>query len=157
MKTLSKYQKILLFIGWMLFWLSLFLPINTSLGGLTDVGKSYYGFLSLFYSISSVFVLPTLIFGNENLSLVAGIILMSGLGICNLLIMFVTPTLLFVKKMNSFAKYLMITCAIYVCIAGTVVSYHFYPILYGHYIWCLSFVIVAVALNLKIEKQNFLS
>jgi hypothetical protein len=143
METLSKYQKILLFIGWMFFWLSIFLPINTSLGGLTDVGKSYYGFLSLFYSISSIFVLPTLI--------------MSGLGICNLLIMFVTPAFFFVKKMNRFAKYLMVTCTIYVCIAGTIVSYHFYPILYGHYIWCLSFVIVAVALNLKIDKQNFLS
>ena len=150
----SKHQRILLFIGWLLFWLSLFLPVNTSRGGLTDTGRSYVGFINLFYSIGSIFVLPSLVFDHKDSSFVFSTILMSGVGICDLLMIFAAPVLLFVKKTNSFTKYIMTFCAVYICTAGTVANYHFRPILYGHYVWCSSFIIVAIALYLKITNTN---
>ena len=128
--------------------------MNTSRGGLTDAGRSYIGFLNLFYSIISILILPTLVADHKDLSLT---ILTAGVGVCNLLMIFAVPVLAYFKKINKFAKYVMLACAIYVCIVGTAINYHFYPILFGHFIWCLAFVIVAIAASLKIKNQNVLS
>ncbi len=155
-KTLT-IRRLLLLIGWLVFWLSLFMPVNTSLGGLTDAGRPYYGFLSLFYSIISVFILPMLIFDHQDSSFVLGIIAMAGVGICNILMIFVVPFLIYSNQTKNFIKHTAIGCAVYICTVGTMVSWHFYPIRYGHYFWCVSFVIVAVALGFDLKKQNAFS
>ncbi|MDQ3180107.1 MAG: hypothetical protein M3Q33_06265, partial [Acidobacteriota bacterium] len=117
-KTLT-IRRLLLLIGWLVFWLSLFMPVNTSLGGLTDAGRPYYGFLSLFYSIISVFILPMLIFDHQDSSFVLGIIAMAGVGICNILMIFVVPFLIYSNQTKNFIKHTAIGCAVYICTVGT--------------------------------------
>lgn len=157
MKIFQSLWKTLLCCSWLLFWLSLFLPVNRSLGGLTDVGRPYYGFLNLFYSIVSIIILPTLIFDFKDASFALNIFSAAVLGICNLFVIFGVPVLLFTNRANKFAQYIAVSCAIYVCIFGTIISWHFYPIRYGHYVWCLSFIIMAFALTLKVKNKNALS
>ncbi len=157
MKIFQSLWKTLLCCGWLLFWLSLLLPMNTSLGGLTDAGKPYYGFLNLYYSIISIVILPMLIFDYQGASFALYTFLKAGLGICNLLMMFGIPILLFTNRVNKFARLVGVSCAVYVCIIGTIDSWHFYPIRYGHYVWCLSFVIMAFALTQKVNNKDALS
>lgn len=164
-KSLPIFWKILFFSGWIIFWLSMILPVNTSVGGLTDAGRPYRGFLNLFYSIISIIVIPEeIILGilnpkeyllKDNLSNTLGIFMMAGVGICNLLMIFSPLIWRFNLKLNL-TKYLIIACAAYVCIIGMVVSYHFYPIRYGHYVWCLSFIITACAFWAKAKYKNAL-
>jgi hypothetical protein len=153
MINIKLLYKILFFTGWILFWVSLFLPVNTSLGGLTDAGKPFDGFITLFYSIVALYALPEVVVHREN---VPFILLMAGIGICDLIMIF-SPLLLLLKRRQSvFFKYLMAVCAVYICIFGSIISYHFYPIRYGHYVWCLSFIITALAFILKYDdsRQN---
>ncbi|HEX7958050.1 MAG TPA: hypothetical protein VF508_13970, partial [Pyrinomonadaceae bacterium] len=41
----------LLLTGWGMFLFSIFLPVNVSIGGLTDPGQSHHGFINLMYSL----------------------------------------------------------------------------------------------------------
>ena len=142
---------ILFFIGWVMFWWSLFLPVNTSIGGLTDAGRPYYGFLHLFYSIVALYAVPAAVLRWNDLPFMTA---MAGVGICNLIMIFSPLLLLLKRKKSVFFKYLMPVCAVYICIFGTIVSYHFRPIRYGHYVWCLSFIIAAFAFILKYDDSR---
>lgn len=156
MNEASIIRKFLLTVGWLLFWLSLFTPVNTSIGGLTDAGKPYYGFLNLFYSIISIFIFPMLIFDHQDTSFALGVIANAGVGICNILMIFAVPFLIYSNTKKNIVKYIAVGCALYICTIGTVVSWHFYPIRYGYYIWCLSFIIVAFAFIVKAKTMNFM-
>jgi hypothetical protein len=158
MKVILFLPKILLAAGWLLFWWSLVLPFNTSLGGLNNAGTPQFGFLNLFYSIVSIMVVIPVVFNQQDgLAFVLSTILNAGVGICNL-VMIISPLIWLADFKNKFlAKYFMVVCAVYVCLFGTVVNYHFYPLRHGHYIWCLSFITVAYAFVLKIINKNALS
>jgi hypothetical protein len=54
------------------------------------------------------------------------------------------------------ARNVMVVAALYVCTVGFVFFRNF-PLLYGHYVWCLSFVAVAVALAAKVKQQHWLA
>jgi hypothetical protein len=155
MKEEKKSQiiwKCFLVFGWAIFWLSLFLPVNTSLGGLTDAGRPYYGFLNLFYSIVAILIIPTAILNaGKDFSFSLNMVLTAGVGVCNLVMIFSPLILLFRFRIQFLTKWLMVFCAVYSCVVGSSISYHFYPIRYGHYIWCLSFIIEAVAFNLRFD------
>jgi hypothetical protein len=153
MKVILSLPKILLFAGWLLFWWSLSLPFNTSLGGITDAGRPFYGELNLFYSIVALFIIPEAVTSGDGLFIIP----LAGVGICNLAMIF-SPAIWFVNFKNKFlAKYLMAVCAVYACLIGSMLSYHFYPVRYGHYIWCLSFITVAYAFALKIIYKDAFS
>ena len=136
--------KILFIIGWLLFWFSLFLPMNTSIGGLTDAGKPYFGFVNLFYSIVSILIVPEeIILGilnpdeylsGNNLSNFLGIFMTAGVGVCNLIMIFSPLIVWFNFKKNALVSSIMIVCALYICTIGSIVSHHFYPIRYGHFV-----------------------
>src|SRR5262247_2885327 len=137
-------RKTLTISGWALFVLSIFLPINMSTGGLTDPGEPHSGFIRLFYSLAIIYS----IFFEEhywgNVYEQLDIILMAGLGLCNLVILLSPISLFFKSRKRRLIKFLMTITAIYVCTVGFIV-YRNLPLLYGHYVWCLSSVIIAVA------------
>jgi hypothetical protein len=137
-------RKVLTISGWALFLLSIFLPINRSIGGLTDPGESHYGILGLFYSLAMIYSIFFEKYDWGNGKEMLFMFFMAGLGLCNLVILLSPISLLLQDQKRSLIKYLMTFTAIYVCTIGFVV-YKNLPLLYGHYIWCLSFVIIAVA------------
>lgn len=133
------------------------LPMNTSAGGLTDAGRPYPGFLNFFYSIIAILVVVPEIFSpKDGLFYTLRTILEVGVGFSNLLLIFSPAGFLLNSKNEVYLKYLMAGCAVYICTIGSMLSYHFYPIRYGHYIWCLSFILVAFSLFIKGRTKNFI-
>ncbi len=155
MKSSQIIWKILAVFGWTVFWLTLYLPVNTSLGGITDAGTPYNGFLNLFYSIVAIIMFPMAILNiGEDFSFSLNMILIAGIGICNLVMIF-SPLIIFFRFKNKFLnKWLMIFCAVYICVIGSIINYHFSPICYGHYVWCLSFIIAATAFRIRFHDIN---
>ena len=77
-----------------------------------------------------------------------------GIGIIGLfnLLMLIAPTLLLLRgKKSSWVRWIIAFAALFVCTVGFLIFQNL-QLLYGYYVWCLSFVIVAVALNRK-ESQ----
>jgi hypothetical protein len=130
--------------------------LNISIGGLTDAGKPHYGIVGLFYSIAMIhsifFEMQS--WGNSREEL--DMVLMTGLGLCNILI-FLSPISLLLSGWKArLARCVMTVAATYVCIFGFV-AYRDFPRLYGYYVWCLSFVIVAVAQYIDFSKMKALT
>jgi hypothetical protein len=158
MNVINKLPKsYLLLIGWAMFIVAIFLPVNVSIGGLTDAGRPHIGLINLFYSFACIYIIPFEGLPWNNLRETANIFMEAGLGICNFLLL-LSPAVLWLKgKKAVWAGRLMIVATLYVCTIGFVV-YRNFPLLYGHYVWCLSFIVVAVALNLmKPKPENNLS
>jgi hypothetical protein len=137
-------REALTILGWALFVLSIFLPINISIGGFTEPGEPHSGFIGLIYSLAMIYSIffEEPYWGNRQKML--DIILMAGLGLCNLVILLSPISLFFKSRKPRLIKFVMTITAIYVCTIGFVV-YRNLPLLYGHYIWCLSSVIIAIA------------
>jgi hypothetical protein len=55
--TMKVPSKELLLVGWAMFVLSIFLPVNISIGGLTDPGQSHFGFINIMYSLFSFVII----------------------------------------------------------------------------------------------------
>jgi hypothetical protein len=149
----------LLLTGWGMFLFSIFLPVNVSIGGLTDPGQPHYGFINLMYSLFSFAIifevfegLPAHVDVIEALDLIC----LMGLGLCNLLILVSPITLGLSGRKAIWARNVMVVAALYVCTFGFVFFRNF-PLLYGHYVWCLSFVAVAVAQAAKVKQQRWLA
>jgi hypothetical protein len=149
----------LLLAGWGMFLLSMVLPVNVSIGGLTDPGQLHFGFINLMYSLFSFAIifgvfegLPAHVDVIEALDLLC----LMGLGLCNLLILFSPITLGLSGRKAIWARNVTVVAALYVCTAGFVFFRNF-PLLYGHYVWCLSFVAVAVALAAKVKQEHRLA
>lgn len=137
-----------LLIGWSIFLLTMILPVNVSIGGLTDPGQPHSGFINVFYSFLCIVIIISEGLKWDDRREALTIILDAGLGVFNFLMLIAPSFLLLRGKKAEVAQSVMIVAAIYVCTAGFVV-YRMFPLLYGHYVWCLSFIIVALALNLR--------
>lgn len=145
-------RKTLLLIGWTIFLLSCFLPVNISIGGLTDPGQPHLGFINLMYSLFSFGIIIEG-FRFEDIVEALDILSLVGLGLCNVLLL-ISPAMLLLKDRKAvWARNMMILAALYVCTVGFIFFRNF-PLLYGHYVWCLSFVVVAVAFNRSEENQE---
>ena len=141
--------------------------MNTSLGGLNNAGTPYDGVINLFYSILSILIIPEQIVlvilkpdeynAGEDLSNTVSFFMMAGVGICNLLMIFAPLFLLLKNYKNQLVSKVMIACALYICIIGTMANYHFYPIRYGHFVWCMSFLIVAGAFFIRANYKDAFS
>ncbi len=144
-------SKTLLLIGWAMFLLSCFLPVNISIGGLTDPGQAHVGFINLMYSFFS-FAIIFEGFGSEDVVGKFDLISLVGLGVCNFL-MLISPAMLWLKgRKIVWARNIMIVAVLYVCTVGFIFFRNF-PLLYGHYVWCLSFVVAAIALIAKVKEE----
>jgi len=89
-------RKRLTIFGWVLFVCSLFLPMNISIGGFTDPGEPHSGMIGLFYSLAMIYSLFLEEQDWENRQ----VILMAGLGFCNLVI-FLSPISLLLPIRNA--------------------------------------------------------
>ena len=75
-------------------------------------------------------------------------------GLFNLL-MIVAPALLLLRGVWLWAmRLIMAAGALYVCTVGFLITRHYFQLQFGFYVWCLSFVIVAVSLFLKRERAG---
>ncbi|HEX8177210.1 MAG TPA: hypothetical protein VF543_19130 [Pyrinomonadaceae bacterium] len=139
----------LLLIGWLMFLLSCFLPVSLTIG--VDAGlEPHRGFSHIFFSFISIY----LIFASLDWSDKAEVVFFLGIGIIGLfnLLMLIAPTLLLLRgKKSSWVRWIIAFAALFVCTVGFLIFQNL-QLLYGYYVWCLSFVIVAVALNRK-ESQ----
>jgi hypothetical protein len=149
----------LLWVGWWMFFISNFLPVNVSIGGPTDPGQSHLGFINLMYSLLS-FVAVFEVFegppGHVDVFKALDLVCLMGLGLCNLLILFSPIGLVLAGRKARWSRNLMVLAALYVCTVGFVV-YRNFPLRYGHYVWCLSFLIVAAALIVKVKQERKLA
>ena len=134
----------LTFLGCCTFIISLFLPMNVSIGGLTEAGASHSGFIGFFYSVGMIYglLLESNHWANKREMLDAW--LMAGLGLCNLAILLSPLSLWLPQKYQPWVRLLLTLSAIYICTIGFEI-YRYFPLRYGHYIWCLSALIVALA------------
>ena len=142
-----------------MFFISNFLPVNVSIGGLTDPGQSHLGFINLMYSLFSVAVIFKIFEGlpkHIDVFETLDIICLMGLGLCNLLLLVSPISLGLAGRTGRWSRNLMVLAALYVCTIGFIV-YRNFPLRYGHYVWCLSFLIVAVALIAKVKQEGRLS
>jgi hypothetical protein len=149
----------LLLVGWVMFLLSLFLPVNVSIGGLTDPGQSHLGFINLFYSffaVAAVFEVLGGIPSHVDVPEVIDLACMVGLGLCNLLLLVSPMTISLTGSWAGRARLTMVFAALYVCTVGFFV-YRTFPLRYGHYVWCLSFMVVAVAFIAKLKQERRLA
>lgn len=142
----------LLIIGWTIFLISLFLPSSLSNGGLTDAGKSFLGFINLFYSFIAIGVVFEGLH-SQNKKETFDILSHAILGLLNLIMIFVPALLLLSGKSVLWAQRIMFVGALYVCTIGFVVMRH-WQLRYGHFVWCLSFIIVAVALSIETKRYQ---
>ena len=149
----------LLWVGWWMFFISNFLPVNVSIGGLTDPGQSHLGFINLMYSFFSIAAVFEVFQGvPEHIDVFDALDLLSlmGLGLCNLLILVSPINLGLAGRKARWSRNLMIVAALYVCTIGFV-FYRNFPLRYGHYVWCLSFLTVALALIAKVKQEHKLA
>jgi hypothetical protein len=143
----------LLLIGWTVFIFSIFLPVNVSNGGLTDAGKPYLGLLHIFYSFLSWGVIMEGLHWEDETK-AYWIIANAVVGLFNLLMIFAPALLLLRGVLLWAARVIMVVGALYVCTVGFLITHHYFQILFGFYVWCLSFVSVAVSLFLRRERGN---
>jgi len=98
-----------------LYRISIFLPMNISIGGLTDAGKPHYGIIRLFYSVAMIY---SIFFEKHGWGIrkeMLDIILMAGLGLCNFAIFLSPITLLFQGRKLHIIRSVRTVAAIYVC------------------------------------------
>lgn len=160
--TSERHRKMLFRVGWAIFWLSCFLPASFIDKGPYHRAEVNYGFAPLFYSVVIIHLtlirVVTAIAPLESppwqgaaeffRDLGAAII-----GLCNLL-MLISPGLLWLKGGKAtWARRSMVLAAVYVCTLGFLVFRNL-TLLYGHYVWCLSFVVVATALGRSGEPEQ---
>jgi len=130
-----------------MFWLSFLLPMSASSGE-----QPHRGFTHVFFSFISIYV----IFTGLNWSDKQEALKFLGLGLLALsyLLMFIAPAFLWLRDRKAkWARWAMICAACYV----SLVAVFLIPkLLYGYYVWCLSFVIVAAALSKKHEEGQII-
>jgi hypothetical protein len=143
-------RRLLLLIGWLIFLSSCVLPESRGHGGLSDPENSVVGLLTLFYSFIAVAVLfdASLWINAKGFIDTAGFAVTGPLN----LLMLCAPALLLLRgKAAVWARRVMVFGALYVCTVGFWVNREF-TLLFGHYVWCFSFIVVAVALSMKREQ-----
>jgi hypothetical protein len=138
----------LLIIGWTVFIISIFLPVNVSNGGLTDAGKPHIGLIHVFYSFFAWGAIIEGLNWKDKFDTYA-VIADAVVGLFNLLMIF-APALLLLRGVALRAgRVIMAAGALYVCTVGGLIMHHYFQLLFGFYVWCLSFIIVAVSLFLR--------
>ena len=114
--------------------------------------QPHRGFTHVFFSFVSIYV----IFTGLNWSDRQEAVRFFGLSVLGLsyLLMFMAPAFLWLKDRKAkWAQWVMISAACYVSLVAVFLIPN---LLYGYYVWCLSFVIVAVALGKKPEDGQVL-
>jgi hypothetical protein len=130
-------------IGWALFWLSFVLPMSASTGA-----QPHRGFTHVFFAFLSVYLIVTQL-DWSNREEILELFGMSFFAFAYLL-MFVAPSFLWLKNRKAkWAQWGMICAACYASFVGV---FLIPKLLYGYYVWCLSFVVVAAALSKKYEE-----
>ena len=131
---------VLLIIGWALYAVSLFLP------SLREGGFLFAGTNSGWVCLLGSFLGFGAVFGGDGDR--RGLYL-ALLGACNLL-MLASPVLyLWVARAANFQRAGFVVAALLVCLTKFVAGGVNTEFLVGYYVWCLSFVAVAAALNLR--------
>lgn len=138
----------LLLLGWTVFVFSIFLPTNVSNGGLTDAGKPHIGLIHVFYSFVAWGAILEGLRWEDKIEAYL-IIADAAVGLFNLFMIFAPALLLLRGVLLRGARLIMTVGALYVCTVGFLITHHYFQILFGFYVWCLSFVIVALSLFLR--------
>lgn len=74
------------------------------------------------------------------------------LGICNILMMLSPILILIYRKGMLVQRAMFIGAALSVCIARFLLSNNNAEFRVGYYIWCLSFILLAVAVNIRVVR-----
>ena len=135
----------LLLIGWLAFIISIFLPISVSNGGLTGAGKPHLGLIHILYSFVAWGAIMEGLHWEDKIKAYE-IVADAVIGLFNLLMLLAPALLLLRGALLRAARLMMAAGALYVCTVGFLITRHHFQILFGFYVWCLSFVVVAASL-----------
>jgi hypothetical protein len=143
----------LLLIGWAVFVVSIFLPINVSNGGFTDEGRPHVGLIHVLYSfVAWGAIIEGLPWEESDRSF--EIIAHAVVGLFNLLMLFAPALLLLRGVPLRLARGVMAFGAVYVCTVGFLITRRHFELLFGFYVWCLSFVLVSAGLFIGHEPES---
>ncbi len=149
MKLIPSLSKCTLLIsGWVLFLLSWFLPRSIRYDDAFSEDGIVWGWSKVFYSFLSIMA----VFEKtswDNIQVTFYVLAYSIIGLLNIL-MLVVPALLFLKGKSASA--IITFGALYICTIGFLIE-RGDPLLFGHYVWCLSFIVVAATLNFTSSKD----
>jgi hypothetical protein len=144
-----RLRTLLLSAGWLLFVISFFIPAVSTHSYVRDLpgwAAAYFSFLSLWGVLQSV---------GDGIELRG--VFIGGLALCNVIVILSLPIVLLRKELRSL-KIGLAVAALLVCAAGIFPQLLFptslgdstrMEFLAGYYLWALSFVLLAVGVNLK--------
>jgi hypothetical protein len=144
-------RKRLLATAWALFGASLLLPAVKSSGDLW--GFFPFGGWGLFCLAGSFFLLAETI-GRLLLKGVASEVYPALLGLCNLLMLASPAITFYVRRGLVVQRVVFALAAPLVCLAWFWPSQFGEAFRVGYYVWCLSFILLAVAVNLRDVRES---
>jgi hypothetical protein len=144
-------RKRLLAIAWALFGASLLLPAVKSSGDFW--GFFPFGDWGLFCLAGSFFSLAVTL-ARLLLKGVARDVYPALLGVCNLLMLASPAVIFYVRRGVVVQRVVFAADALLVCLAWFRPSQFGETFRVGYYVWCLSFILLAVAVNLEDVKES---
>lgn len=137
----------LLVLAWAAFVVSLLLPSLKTSGGFMPLGEFIWGWACFIGSFMALFDLLRGRLRDVYVAL---------LGLCNLL-MLLSPVIIFLNRRGLFIqRAVFVAAAVLVCVARflPLEPGSDYGFLVGYYVWCLSFVLLAVAANVRVVERS---